>query len=134
MQDPSEFPVRVKRVFSRKLFWIAVFYALLLLVSGVIRFSSAEPSLPNDRHTAFVRVVTGERNSARKIRFAYKEFLPDTSDGALPVILVHGSPGDADTFNALAKIFPARRLISVDLPGFGESERDIPDYSIYAHD
>lgn len=53
--------------------------------------------------------------------------------GKLPVVLIHGSPGDADVFNALAKLIPDRRIISVDLPGFGYSEKDIPDYSVKSH-
>ncbi|MGH8595243.1 MAG: alpha/beta fold hydrolase, partial [Gammaproteobacteria bacterium] len=48
-------------------------------------------------------------------------------------MLLHGSPGDAGNFNRLAELLPDHRLIIPDLPGFGRSTRDIPDYSIRAH-
>lgn len=52
----------------------------------------------------------------------------------IPVVLVHGSPGDAGVFDLMVeRLRGPRRLIVPDLPGFGESSHDIPDYSFLAH-
>lgn len=52
-----------------------------------------------------------------------------------PVLLIHGSPGDAGNFEKLAPLLQAagRDIVALDLPGFGRSDRDVPDYSILAH-
>ncbi len=54
--------------------------------------------------------------------------------GAIPVVLIHGSPGDSDVFQRMsAELAGPRRLIIPDLPGFGQSTHDLPDYSFRAH-
>jgi pimeloyl-ACP methyl ester carboxylesterase/membrane protein DedA with SNARE-associated domain len=51
-----------------------------------------------------------------------------------PVVLIHGSPGSADVFDLLISNFKGpRRIIAPDLPGFGESSHELPDYSFTAH-
>jgi len=52
-----------------------------------------------------------------------------------PIILVHGSPGEASEFGPLIPRLAAAgyRVIAVDLPGFGGSTRSVPSYSILAH-
>jgi len=51
-----------------------------------------------------------------------------------PVILLHGSPGSRRDFDHLVPLLSDRfRTIAVDLPGFGGSDRWIPDYSIRGH-
>lgn len=59
----------------------------------------------------------------------------ETPDEKLPIILVHGSPGSAADFGKLAPALAQRghRVIAVDLPGFGDSSRAAPSYSILAH-
>lgn len=64
---------------------------------------------------------------------------PAPTDGAAtksltPVVLVHGSPGAARDFAALAPLIAqsGRTVLAVDLPGFGRSERWVEDYSIRA--
>ena len=50
------------------------------------------------------------------------------------VVLIHGSPGSKRDFAAVKdRLALHRRVIVPDLPGFGRSERDVPDYSIRAH-
>ncbi|MBL9030425.1 MAG: alpha/beta fold hydrolase [Phycisphaerae bacterium] len=55
--------------------------------------------------------------------------------GALPIILIHGSPGAADDFDRLAGalVRRGRRVLAPDLPGFGASDPDPPSLSIRAH-
>lgn len=50
------------------------------------------------------------------------------------VLLLHGSPGSSRDFGAiLAHGDEALRWLSVDLPGFGSSGRELDDYSFKAH-
>jgi pimeloyl-ACP methyl ester carboxylesterase len=51
-----------------------------------------------------------------------------------PVLLIHGSPGSGRVFDGLVdQLMGPRRLIVPDLPGFGASSPEIPDYSFAAH-
>ncbi len=80
-----------------------------------------------------VRAVDGDQRPDQPIRISYRDIHTKTGDRSLPIVLLHGSPGDASNFSRLAELLPDRRLIIPDLPGFGHSTRDIPDYSIRAH-
>jgi abhydrolase domain-containing protein 6 len=52
-------------------------------------------------------------------------------ESALPIICVHGIGGDKDHFARFAPKFAKhRRVISVDLPGFGESPRKVSEQSL----
>lgn len=80
-----------------------------------------------------VQAIDGEHLLDRKIRFAYED-RGKSVDGSLPIVLIHGSPGAADDFRKLAPLLEStHRLIITDLPGFGSSTRDIPDYSFRTH-
>ncbi len=61
----------------------------------------------------------------------------------VPVILLHGAPGDSENFESLAPLLargagdgdgegPPRRVIAPDLPGSGGSTEDVAGYSIRA--
>ena len=108
-------------------------YISLLFWSGVYRSNISQKSVTSNKKSVELNAVDRSEKSDRKIRLAYKEFLPKTPNDKLPVILIHGSPGNAEVFDGLAKLIDNRKLIAVDLPGFGSSEQNIPDYSIYAH-
>ena len=50
------------------------------------------------------------------------------------LVLLHGSPGASGAWDKLiAEIDGQYRLIVPDLPGFGHSGRDLPDYSSESH-
>lgn len=54
--------------------------------------------------------------------------------GSLPIVLIHGSPGDSSNLLGLAAALgQTRDRYSLDLPGFGQSSRYLPDYGIRAH-
>lgn len=52
-----------------------------------------------------------------------------------PVLCLHGSPGSARNFEDLGQQLGARgrRVLALDLPGFGRSTGAVPSYSILAH-
>ena len=71
-----------------------------------------------------------------RVRVSYLEWVPETPDAAErpTVLLVHGSPGDAGNFEQLGPLLAEHhRVVAVDLPGFGGSTLEVPDYSIRAH-
>ncbi len=66
------------------------------------------------------------------MRIAYYDSDPHASKPVL--LLIHGSPGSSDVLRGLADLVKDEyRVIAPDLPGFGSSEHDIPDYSFRAH-
>ena len=123
----------LKSIAKRKLFLLALIYLALLVWSAIYRSQIPDPLLPNTKSYVTVNAVDSERHLDRKIRFAYQDTGIDQAQKGDPVILVHGSPGSSDAFDGLTKLIQNRRVISVDLPGFGDSEARIPDYSILAH-
>lgn len=77
--------------------------------------------------------INGEQRLEQKIRFVYQD-RGAIGESALPMVLIHGSPGEASDFNRIAPLLEkSHRLIVPDLPGFGASTRDLPDYSFRAH-
>lgn len=108
-------------------------YFALLIWSGIYRYLQPAKPISENRKTVSLQAIDGEKTLARKIRFAYQETLSQPTNDTLPVILIHGSPGDSEAFDGLTELLKNRRIIAVDLPGFGDSEKDIPDYSVEAH-
>lgn len=87
-----------------------------------------------------LQTAGGPSGTARSVRFSYLEYSPNdnrqsTGVDSLPtVIALHGSPGQARNLERVARGLSDRyRVIVPDLPGFGASDRWIPDYSIRAH-
>lgn len=117
-------------------------YAALVLCSNV--WQSTRPEAVVTRPFVMVPEQAGSAaaSSGRQVRVTYLEWTPDPAsgshmtDGERPtVVLLHGSPGDAGNFEALGPLLAARgyRVIAPDLPGFGQSEKWVADYSILAH-
>jgi len=80
-----------------------------------------------------VSAVVGDRVLPKEVTMAFRD-VPAQGDSRIPVVLIHGSPGSGDVLKLLtAQIRGLRRVIVPDLPGFGESSRQIPDYSFRAH-
>ncbi|MDX2182147.1 MAG: alpha/beta hydrolase [Bryobacteraceae bacterium] len=66
------------------------------------------------------------------VRIAYTDSAPRSSRPVL--LLIHGSPGSGEVLDRLAELLaPRYRVIVPDLPGFGASTRNVPDYSFRAH-
>lgn len=108
-------------------------YVLLVVVAHTVRWWRPVDRLPASCCSMMVNAIDSERQLDRKIRFAYEDRGKSVT-GELPIVLIHGSPGEANDFRRLAPLLEtSHRLIITDLPGFGDSTRDIPDYSFRTH-
>src|SRR6476660_4567525 len=111
---------------------IAGAYLILLIASHVVEGTPAEPARSPQIRTASIHVVDHGRIQSRTILLAYRDTAPASTE--LPVVLVHGSPGSGEVLAKLAGwLTPRFRVIVPDLPGFGASAHDLPDYSFRAH-
>ncbi len=111
------------------------FYLAALALSHLVRFSLAEdrPGGSGGELPA-VELATVGGAAAERVRLAYREWGNDGDSWRPVVLLLHGSPGDGGNFEALGPLLAERyRVIASDLPGFGASDRELPDYSILAH-
>ncbi len=123
---------------------LLVGYLALLALSYLVRSrTSGPPDLPPGVSAVTVAAVDGEERTADRVRIAWREWRPEEEtedDRRRPaILLLHGSPGDGANFRRLGPLLAAprhgagHRVIAPDLPGFGLSTRDVPDYSIRAH-
>lgn len=110
-------------------------YLVLVAVSCVVRHRRPDPP-PVDPGASLAQVaaVDGGRTLASTIQIAYEDAGPAEDSPAPVVVLLHGSPGSKGDFAAVVPELARRyRVIVPDLPGFGDSEHEIPDYSFRAH-
>jgi len=106
---------------------LAAIYLVLLVWSHYGRLT-ARPAKTNRP----VIEVPAEGGTDR-VSIALLERFPERETGA-PLILIHGSPGSSGDFSGMVGLLNGRRrVIAPDLPGFGDSTRDVRDYSIRAH-
>src|SRR5258708_23399012 len=107
-------------------------YIVLLIASHAVDAARPQPQPSPEIRTTSVHAVDHGRIQSRTILLAYRDTAPDST--GLPVVLVHGSPGSSEVLERLASLLSPRfRVILPDLPGFGASTRDLPDYSFRAH-
>jgi pimeloyl-ACP methyl ester carboxylesterase/membrane protein DedA with SNARE-associated domain len=100
-------------------------YGLALVASHLLRWFAPAPEPRPDQS---MLILTNP-----PIRMAYANLAGPVGTSHLPVVLLHGSPAGAFDQRALAlELARTRRVIAPDLPGFGRSSRDVPDYSIRA--
>lgn len=113
-------------------------YFLLVLAAHIWRWWAPAVNLPELAscpacRSVQVNAIDGDHPLNKQIRFVYQD-RGQPNEPALPIVLIHGSPGEARDFSRLAPMLEmSHRLIIPDLPGFGASTRDIPDYSFRAH-
>ncbi len=109
-----------------------VFYLAALALSHWVRLSSDKIVPDGEQPAIELAAVGGEAGD--QVRLAYRQWGEDPADGRPVVLLIHGSPGDGGNFDLLAPRLAQRyHLIAPDLPGFGASTAEVPDYSILAH-
>ena len=110
-------------------------YLALLASSTVARLRAPAPPDPPGRQITTLEAVHADltRGDAVEVAWVDHEAQPVNHE-ALPIVLLHGSPGSAGDFRRLGPLLAeSRRAIAIDLPGFGASARSVPDYSILAH-
>jgi len=108
-------------------------YGLALLVSHHARTNPPRSSSGASKSVALIHQQSGEQHRERQVRIAYRDVPAQHPRTSLPVLMIHGSPGRKEDFDALASVVSAdARVIVPDLPGFGASTRQLPDYSIRA--
>ncbi len=127
--------MKAKRIFYKRIwFWFLCVYLLLMAWSGVVRFRQPEKPFPDNKKAAELQTISGEKTLNSTIRFAYQEFSPENPTDPTPIFMFHGSPGESrDLVKVGQEIGKTRRVIIPDLPGFGDSTEQIPDYSFLAH-
>jgi pimeloyl-ACP methyl ester carboxylesterase/membrane protein DedA with SNARE-associated domain len=123
------------RRWIRYLFLCLVAAYLVALGASYYQRGHLQPEeIPENRSFVTVAAVRGDQTVSGSIRVAYRDYPATEGPQGLPVVLIHGSPGDADVFDRLSdQLSGPRRLIVPDLPGFGYSTHDLPDYSFQAH-
>lgn len=126
----------MRRLLQRIAKWkwrLAAIYLLLLTASYIVRWSSKAASTPADLSNVLVHAVRHDSPTADSIRIAYRDY-NTAAENAPVIVLIHGSPGSETDFRKLAPLLADRyRVIVPDLPGFGFSTTDLPDYSNRAH-
>ncbi|HZS04294.1 MAG TPA: alpha/beta fold hydrolase [Blastocatellia bacterium] len=118
----------------RRLRWVIVAYLALLVVSHLVRLFRPAEVVTGGENKMEVQAVKGERLLNQPVSIAYLTFNSEAGDSRPVIVMLHGSPGEADDFRSLGPRLAANyRLIAPDLPGFGYSTSHIPDYSFRAH-
>lgn len=111
-----------------------VLYILFLAISTFMRFSKTAQKPAEDKKFETIQVLDNTNLGTQSVLLAYKDFPSKKPTENPPILLIHGSPGDAEVFDQLAPLLSqTHRVIAVDLPGFGDSTQKIPDYSFLAH-
>jgi pimeloyl-ACP methyl ester carboxylesterase len=117
----------------------ALWAYLILLVASHAYQEMRSPVAVSMGAGVLATVMPRTMGAASAERMVYREWLPRASGAGEaahpPVILIHGSPGSSYEFRKLAPLISASgyRVIAVDLPGFGESSRNISDHSMRTH-
>lgn len=112
--------------------WLLVVYFTALVVSRaviVLGPSGAEPPLPDGMSAVAVpaSALVGTEPSPTRYRLAYRSLGPRSADA---ILLLHGSPGSLQDFDALAQRFgPDRFVLVPDMLGFGASASEVPSHS-----
>jgi pimeloyl-ACP methyl ester carboxylesterase/membrane protein DedA with SNARE-associated domain len=122
---------------SRRFSWRKRFVASWLAILCVsylawwLRPHLARP-LPNGASECEVAEFSDGSPTSEQVKLVWREY-PALDPSAPAVLLVHGSPGRKENFERVAESLAGRfRLIVPDLPGFGNSQHNIADYSIDA--
>ncbi|MBY0399676.1 alpha/beta fold hydrolase, partial [Myxococcota bacterium] len=101
---------------------VLIAYLVLAVASRLwIAFGLPERPLPAGTRTALI---------ADPVRIAYHTYGPPAAEA---VVLLHGSPGSLQDFDALAaRLGPDRFVVVPDMLGFGASTREVADYGFPA--
>lgn len=120
-------PTRLRRLLA--------LYLLLLAASHIVRrVQPYEPAPERDERVVLLAEAGPGARPGRMVRLTTIDSGVAGAIGRLPVVLLHGSPGNNGEVRDMAGILShSRRTLAPDLPGFGGSSRRLPDYSLLAH-
>ncbi len=113
-------------------------YALLVLASHMWVANQSAPDLEHDERLE-LPVMTADgplaEQTARVRVQQWAEPAPEHLPKKPTVVLLHGSPGSWGSFNALAPrlVNAGYHVIAPDLPGFGDSDKNLPDLGARSH-
>lgn len=124
----------MKPLWKRKLFWLACYLCLLMASTLMRSFFPQSPSLGEDQKTLSLPLRDGaQKVPEREIIIAYRDLPADTADAPI-LLMLHGSPMASESLRPLAEELRGEaRLVIPDLPGFGASTQQLPDYSLRTH-
>ncbi len=119
---------------------LLLIYAVLLAASHAVQWfagpSAPDPPPPGATQTILTLPAASDDGvpADSESDVAVLRWDAANVDGA-PVLLLHGSPGSADNFSQLAPLLTAagRDVYAIDQPGFGDSSKWVPSYSVLAH-
>lgn len=137
MTNPQ--PTTPRRPLRTSVLWIALAaYSLLVVASHLwgANHTQTPPREHDDRLVLPVMTAQGpvEGENARVHVQLWGD--PRSASPEHPaVVLLHGSPGSWGSFSALAPRLASAGyfIIAPDLPGFGDSDKDLPDLSARSH-
>jgi pimeloyl-ACP methyl ester carboxylesterase/membrane protein DedA with SNARE-associated domain len=122
----------MKRV-AHGLFWT---YLGVLALSHLVAWWRPAPEPTAGMRAVEVRVPpSAEARSEELVTIAFHEVASAAADAPV-ILLLHGSPFASDFMGPLRDALASSgsfRLLVPDLPGFGASERELPEYSARAH-
>ncbi len=112
-------------------------YLGLLVLSHLVQWIRPPHGLERSGQQSFQVPTYDEDNepTGETTPFYYFDLAPPAHPDAPVVVLIHGSPGNSRTFDALVQVLkPDFHLVIPDLPGFGASAGpDLPDYSLQTY-
>jgi pimeloyl-ACP methyl ester carboxylesterase len=112
--------------------WAALYVTALVLSHAVRPRAPANQVLRPDERASIIAALGAPAHGA-PVRIVFQQVCPDQTDRP-PVVLLHGSPGSKADLAGLVPTLARRRCVLVpDLPGFGASTSDLPDYSFRSH-
>jgi len=112
----------------------AYFVALSASYFQRSQFQKFPAPISNNLRTVVVPAIAGDSTVPGEVRIAFRDVPAEDASDRIPVVLIHGSPGSSEVLEKLMQqLRGPRRLIAPDLPGFGSSSSDLPDFSFRAH-
>ena len=139
LADDDSVRLPTRRAPRRRLIALAIYLALLA-ASSVFRARLPEPSF--DPSVSRIRLTPGGADTLLPgdaevvhVTLAFdRRCPPESAPRGQAVVLLHGSPGGRFDFHGVTDALARDRcVIAPDLPGFGNSTRDVPDYGVAAH-
>lgn len=106
-------------------------YVMALAASYLVWWTGGEEPVPPGLAAEPVPVFDRDTPTGGTTRMVYREAGPED---APVVVLLHGSPGSSSNFEELIDALADDvRVLAPDLPGYGHSRAELPDYSMRSH-